>query len=313
MVEPLGGAEAVLAGTGLSKSNRDALVAAWRPLSGHGIDAQMKVLRAFVGDGSFDWPWFDDCMARFERIGLYPDVAGWDLFAPDEPEPEPTTPDEALNWVDLADARALLREFGVIPVGRKHSDIYSALFAQVPHERWVPLGVAAWRSSRAEIAAGPDRDAVGRAKTVMLAASMSAADYVAHRLEQLRAMVDDGSMSGIRSEPDDAIAQAMMNDPSPFAPHRGLPPFFPGDRSGIAGVRATQRAAPKPAPAPAADVAPSVARGIAEEKTRESVAVFQVIGAVLLAWVVGAVADSMAVGVGLMLLLFIPIWKSYRR
>lgn len=55
----------------------------------------------------------------------------------------------------------------------------------------------------------------------------------------------------------------------------------------------------------------ATARGIANEKTRESIAVYKVIGAVLLAWVVGAVAGSVLAGVVVMLLLFVPIWRTY--
>ncbi len=57
----------------------------------------------------------------------------------------------------------------------------------------------------------------------------------------------------------------------------------------------------------------ATARGIAEEKTRESLAVFKVIGTVLLSWAIGAATSSTLVGVGVMLALFIVIWRGYRR
>lgn len=58
-------------------------------------------------------------------------------------------------------------------------------------------------------------------------------------------------------------------------------------------------------------LANATARGIANEKTRESIAVYKVIGAVLLAWIVGAMAGSVLVGVVVMLLLFVSIWRTY--
>lgn len=58
-------------------------------------------------------------------------------------------------------------------------------------------------------------------------------------------------------------------------------------------------------------LAAATARGIANEKTRESIAVYKVIGAVLLAWLVGAVAGSVLAGVIVMLALFVPIWRTY--
>lgn len=58
-------------------------------------------------------------------------------------------------------------------------------------------------------------------------------------------------------------------------------------------------------------LANATARGIANEKTRESIAVYKVIGAVLLAWMVGAAAGSVPAGVVVMLLLFVPIWRTY--
>lgn len=58
-------------------------------------------------------------------------------------------------------------------------------------------------------------------------------------------------------------------------------------------------------------LANATARGIANEKTRESIAVYKVIGAVLLAWVIGAGTESVLAGVVVMLLLFVPIWRTY--
>lgn len=58
-------------------------------------------------------------------------------------------------------------------------------------------------------------------------------------------------------------------------------------------------------------LAKATARAITAEKKRESVGVWKVIGAVLLAWIVGAAAESIAVGVVTALLLFIPIWQAY--
>lgn len=308
------GADAVLVGINLSKTDRNALLTAWRPLVGRGLDAQMKVLRAFVPGRDLEWPWFDDCRARFEKLGRYPDVTGWDVFETGEGELEPVTPDDALNWIDIDEARTLLKEFGAKPAGRKNADVYAALHEHVPFERWRPLALAAWKQAEDSRIEGPDADQVEYAKMQLLVATMSAADYVAHRVEQLREMVQDGGMSGIRVDPEDALAQAAMHDPSPYCPHRGLPPFFPGDRSGVAGTRAER--VMTAAPAQQIDVqhlANATARGIADEKTRESLAVILVVFAVVLAWVIGAMADSVLAGVVVMLLLFVPIWKSYRR
>lgn len=59
-------------------------------------------------------------------------------------------------------------------------------------------------------------------------------------------------------------------------------------------------------------LAAGTARGIADEKTRESVAVFQVIGAVLLGWIVGSVSDIPLLGVAVIVGLMVPIWKKYK-
>ncbi|MFZ5658784.1 MAG: hypothetical protein ACOY5C_02880 [Pseudomonadota bacterium] len=54
-----------------------------------------------------------------------------------------------------------------------------------------------------------------------------------------------------------------------------------------------------------------VARGIGQEKTRESLAVFMVIGLVILAVTVGSHTSAL-LGIGLLLAGFIGIWKYYR-
>jgi hypothetical protein len=290
------------------------MVSAWRPLAGSGRDAQIKALSGFVTGRALDWPWFDDCRARFVGLGRYPDVGEWDIFDAGEPEPEPTTTDEAINWVDIDEARALLKECSIKPAGRKKSDIFNALYEHIPFDRWQPIALAAWRQAESERAEGPNSDQVEQAKIRLLVASMSAADYVAHRVEQLRSMIDDGTMSGIRIEPNGAIAQTMMHAPSPYGPHHGLPPFFPGDHSSVAGIRAEWIRSEAPIQQQSKrQIANATARGIAKEKSQESVAVFQVIGTVLLAWLVGAVTDSSLIGVGVMLMLLIFIWKNYRR
>jgi hypothetical protein len=50
---------------------------------------------------------------------------------------------------------------------------------------------------------------------------------------------------------------------------------------------------------------------IANVLTRESAAKLKVVGAVLLAWIVGAVAESFLAGVALLLVLLVPIWRTY--
>lgn len=55
----------------------------------------------------------------------------------------------------------------------------------------------------------------------------------------------------------------------------------------------------------------AVQRGISNEKTRESLAVMMTIGAVLLAIIIGNIADSVGVGVLCMLAAFVPIWRYY--
>ncbi len=228
MIEALRGARAVLAGVDLTNTDRANLLAAWRAVSGAGLDAQLKVLDGFLGGRDPGWPWFDDCRSRFEQLGRFPDLPGWADLEPGVAEPEPATPEDALAWIDIAQARALLADAGVRPAGRKNADIWEALASHVPFERWRPLALASWRDAEAARIAGPGPDQVMDAKRRLLAASMSAAEYVADRAAQLRDMG-----AGLRVEPDDGLAQAMMNAPSPYTPNPGLPPFYPGDRSGV--------------------------------------------------------------------------------
>lgn len=232
MMDTLPGAEAVLAGVDLTKTDRVNLLAAWRSIANAGIDAQLKVLDGFLGARRMSWPWFDDCRQRFEGMGFYPDDRGWNVFNKGEGEPEPVSLDDALNWIGPKEARALLKASGVKGVGRKNVDAYDALCRHLPFEVWRPCAIANWREAEAARVAGPGEDEIERAKRWLLLMAMSTADYIADRIEQV-------SEAGYAPcvDLDSPFAQAMMNAPSPFAPHPGMPPFYPGDRSGISRER----------------------------------------------------------------------------
>lgn len=60
------------------------------------------------------------------------------------------------------------------------------------------------------------------------------------------------------------------------------------------------------------DMEKSLARGIAEEKTRESLAVFMVIGAIFIGFLIGS-SFSPGWGIAFMLGSLFPIWRYYRR
>ncbi|GBL46231.1 hypothetical protein SFMTTN_2044 [Sulfuriferula multivorans] len=60
-------------------------------------------------------------------------------------------------------------------------------------------------------------------------------------------------------------------------------------------------------------ISDAMARGIRQEKTRESIAVFQVIGAILLSLIIGGISDLPMLGAGLLLVLFALIWWRYNR
>jgi hypothetical protein len=60
------------------------------------------------------------------------------------------------------------------------------------------------------------------------------------------------------------------------------------------------------------DMERAVSKGIADEKTRESIGVFKVIGAVILAIVVGSITN-VTIGVAVMLGLMVWIWAGYSR
>lgn len=230
------GVEAVLAGVLIAAPERLEILRVWNAERNGNFDRLCKSVAAVLGDCHWDWPWFDECLMQFRELGEYPDCLGWDVFDPGEPEDEPKTPDDALNWIGIAEARRLLKEFGIKPAGRKHSDVYNALYARVPFERWRDTALDRWRKSEAERLAGPTTQDVARAKIRLLAGNMMAVDYVAHRLEQVNDLVAGGRYV-MRIQPADKLALRFMLNPLRSSPHPDLPPYYPGDRTEVLAVR----------------------------------------------------------------------------
>ena len=79
----------------------------------------------------------------------------------------------------------------------------------------------------------PSEQEIKLERLELLALSMSAADYMSERLQQVMSLISMRLDHELRIDPDGEAAAQMMREPSPFCPLPTLPPFYPGDHSGI--------------------------------------------------------------------------------
>lgn len=232
---PQAGAVAVLAGTGLSRETQAAVLRCWRAHRHGNWRGLLKALAEPLGGAAWAWPWFDECLARFQAYGAFPDLPAWSAFEMPEAEPMPKNAQDGLCWLDMTEARAVLKQQGIKPAGRKKADVMNALF-QVPFGIWRETAIANWQAYERERVMPPDETALAAIKAELLAHAMNSAEYAAERYQQVRELVDEGIFTRIKIDAGDALVKRFQREPVPSAPHPGFPPFFPGDMTTLSGV-----------------------------------------------------------------------------
>ena len=233
---PQAGAVAVLAGTGLAQETQAAVLRCWRENRHNSWRKLLKEMANAIGGLAWAWPWFEESLARFQARGEFPDLPAWSAFETPEPEPMPVNAQDGLCWLDMADARAVLKRQGVKPPGSKKMDVMNALF-QVPFENWRDVAIENWQVSERERETMPDGYEISQIKIELLAHAMGEAEYVAERYRQLHELVECKTFAGMQLDTNDALIEIFQRNHLASAPHPGLPPFFPGDKTALRALR----------------------------------------------------------------------------
>ena len=233
---PDAGAVAVLAGTGLPQPIQAAVLRCWREHRHGNWRVLLKAMAEPLGEAVWDWPWFEESLARFKALGEFPDLPAWSQFEIPEAEQMPRNAQDGLCWLDMAEARGVLKQQGIKPVGRKKSDVMNALF-QIPFEAWREIALRNWQIYERERVTPPDGIALVQIKTELLAHAMNSAEYAAERYRQVCELVEERIFARIKLDSGDALVKRFQREPVSSAPHPGLPPFFPGDMTAFSVVR----------------------------------------------------------------------------
>lgn len=227
---PINGAASVLVGIDVSPKVRTAVYSTWLSHANGNFGQAVKAVSAVLESHEWNWPWFEMCLTLFSKYRIWPEnVLGWDAFEPKEKEPQPTTPDDALPWLNLKEVRDILKSEGIKPRSQKRADIYNALYNQVSFDKWQDLALSNWHKSTTD---EPDLSSQASAKIVLLVLTLSIADYLNHRARQVGEIKGEfPRATRVTIKPKDKAAQFMMREASDKFPQPGIPPFYPGDRS----------------------------------------------------------------------------------
>ena len=229
---PNNGAASVLVGVDASPKIRSAVYSSWLPHKNGNFRQAVKAVFAVLKNQDWHWPWFEICLSAFSKHKIWPEnVLGWDAFAPQETEPKPKTPDDALSWLSLKEAKEILKSEGINPVSQKKADVYNALYNQVSFEKWQSLALSNWRESTTT---EPDLSSQASARVDLLVLTLSIADFMNYRARQVGEVIYSSPRAiGVAVELNDKAAHLMMREASDKLPQPGIPPFYPGDRSDL--------------------------------------------------------------------------------
>ena len=228
---PADSVAAVLNGIEITTEARALIRSIWESHENGNFSAAVKAITAALDGKALGWPWFEWCLAKFSDNKIWPDIPAWSWFEPIKPEPKPRTRDDALNWLSLSEVKKILKAEGIQPVSNKRADIFNAMYQQVEFGKWSGLAFANWQH---DCNTKPDQTALEQAKIKLLVMTLTSAKYSAHRVAQISESLANWPR-GTQAKIDLADkAAALIAGASPRnIPLPNLPPFYPGDRSGL--------------------------------------------------------------------------------
>ena len=229
---PNNGAAKILVGVDVSPKVRSAVYSSWLPHKNGNFRNAVKAVYAVLENQDWHWPWFEICLSVFSKHKIWPEnVLGWDAFEPQETEPKPKTPDDALSWLSLKEVKEILKSEGIKPDSQIKADVYNALYNQVSFDKWKSLALSNWYESTTT---EPNLSSQASARVDLLVLTLSIADFMNYRARQVGEVIDNNPRAiGVTVVLKDKAARLMMHEASDKLPQPGIPPYYPGDRSDL--------------------------------------------------------------------------------
>ncbi len=188
---------------------------------------EVKGIKAALDGVEWGEVYFRDWKMRFEAKGEFPYMwrtHGKGLVV-DPPQP-PSTIEDAVEYLRVADMRQILIELDAMPrKGRpkKRSEFIDLLLASGKTESVVDSAIPAYRDARAKWE--EDRDA---AKCALLAHTLTMRAFALRDFRKREGLTRTNKLRTLKS---DCPAETEYASRFMAGEIRGVPPFFPGDRT----------------------------------------------------------------------------------
>jgi len=224
MADHLAAAKQVLSCSGLSEFTIQRLAEA--------VESQRPgAVSELLNDQDFNWPWFDECLERFQNSSIWPDLPAWSWF---EEEPDLLKgKEDVLSKLPTKVLRNIATRHQItIPKGSKVADIRVLLARKLTEEQILP-----YRTILNQRIIEKDEVERLQAKFSLLESSIRSLAYNSHRHEQLVMMVVDMGFKVKLTVSDQAAKLFSKNYEFNVRNSKNVPPFYPGDTTSLSTVR----------------------------------------------------------------------------